>query len=269
MADILDKIVASKRKEVEAAIRARPLRDLMTQADAAPPALDFVAPLRCSPPIRLIAEVKKASPSKGVIRADFVPANIAKEYETAGASCVSVLTDHDFFQGSIDDLAAVRQSVRLPLLRKDFIIHPYQIFEARAAGADAVLLIAECLNRQELRGLYQLTRDLGMAALVEIHSASNLDNALHTGTELIGVNNRDLRSFEVDLQNTLTLRKKIPEHIVLVGESGIASRDDAVLLEENRIQAMLVGESLLRQDDIPRAVATLIGRNAEDRPADI
>lgn len=259
MADILAKIVNSKKQEVEDAIRLRPLRDLMKAADAAPPTLDFIEPLRSAPPIRLIAEVKKASPSKGVIRESFNPVEIAKSYEQSGASCISVLTDKEFFQGSLDYLTAIRAEVALPLLRKDFIVHPYQVFEARAAGADAILLIAECLNRQELRGLYQLATDLGLAVLIEFYSPTNLENVLHTGTELIGINNRDLNTFEVDLQHTIRLREKIPADKVVVGESGIYSRADAQLLEQNHIQAMLVGESLMRQEDIGLAVQRLLG----------
>lgn len=260
MSTILDKIVTAKRKEVEEAIRQRPLRDLMKAADAAPPPRDFLAPLQSAPPIRLIAEVKRASPSKGVIRADFDPVAIAVAYEQAGASCISVLTDVQFFQGSLDYLSQIRAAVELPLLRKDFVIHPYQVFEARAHGADAVLLIAECLNRQELKGLQQLTRDLGMHALVEVYQAANLDNALSTGTDLIGVNNRDLSTFEVDLERTLKLRKIIPSSCTLVAESGISQRADAVRLEEHNVQAMLVGESLMRQPDVAAAVRSLLGR---------
>ncbi len=259
MNHILDKIVAVKRKEIEAAIRLKPLRDLMKAADDAPAALDFLAPLRAGPPIHLIAEVKKASPSKGVIRQDFDPLAIAQAYEQAGASCISVLTDVQFFQGSLKYLADIRAAVKLPLLRKDFVIHPYQVFEARAHGADAVLLIAECLNRQELRGLHQLIRELGMYALVEVHLSSNLDNALSTGSELIGINNRDLTTFEVDLERTIKFRKQIPSDRILVGESGIHSRADALKLQESNVQAMLVGESLMRQPDISAAVHALLG----------
>lgn len=259
MADILEKIVETKKKEVEAAIRARPLRDLMAAADAAPQPRDFLAALQSSPPIRLIAEVKKASPSQGMIRPDFDPVAIATDYQAAGAACISVLTDSPHFHGSLDYLTAISQAVEIPVLRKDFIIHPYQIFEARVAGADAILLIAECLNRQELRGLYQLTRDLGMAALIELYQPANLDNVLNTGTELIGVNNRDLSTFQVDLQQTLKLRKQIPSDKTLVGESGIQTRADAELLQEHGVQAMLVGESLMRQSDIQAAVRALLG----------
>ena len=264
MKNILDKIVSVKRKEVEEAIRQRPMRDVMKAADTAPAPLDFLEPLRAAQPIRLIAEVKKASPSKGIIREDFDPIAIAQAYEQGGASCISVLTDVPFFQGSLDYLAAIRAAVTLPLLRKDFIIHPYQIFEARANGADAILLIAKCLTRQELKGLQQLTRELGMHALIELYLPTNLDNVLNTGTELIGVNNRDLTTFEVDLERTIKLRKLISEHCTLVGESGIATRDDALRLEANNVQAMLVGESLMRQTDVAHATRTLLGLTPSD-----
>ncbi len=259
MADILEKIVATKRREVEEAIRLRPLRDLMKIADQSPPARDFIAPLRNAPPIRLIAEVKRASPSKGIIRENFDPVAIATAYVDAGASCLSVLTDKDYFQGSLDYLIEIRAKVDVPLLRKDFVIHPYQIFEARVAGADAVLLIAECLTRQELRGLYQLVRELGMRALVEFYERSNLDNVLNTGAELIGVNNRNLKTFAVDLQHTVRLRREIPPDKIVVGESGIYTAADAKLLQDSGVQAMLVGESLMRQADIGQAVHALIG----------
>jgi indole-3-glycerol phosphate synthase len=260
MANILEKIVATKRKEVEEAIRIRPLRDLMRKADAAPPARDFLAPLRGGLPIRLIAEVKKASPSKGVIREDFQPVEIAKLYAKHGASCISVLTDRDYFQGSLTYLEDIRAAVDLPLLRKDFIVHPYQIFEARVAGADAVLLIAECLTRQELRGLFQLVRELGMRALIEFCLPENLDNVLNTDAELIGVNNRNLKTFEVNLEHTVRMRRQIPSEKIVVGESGIYTAADAIHLENHNVQAMLVGESLMRQADIGSAVQALLSR---------
>ncbi|GAB5404866.1 MAG: indole-3-glycerol phosphate synthase TrpC [Aureliella sp.] len=259
MTDILQKIVAAKKKEVEQAMRERPLRDLMKQADAAEPTRDFIGALKGDQGIRLIAEVKKASPSKGVIREDFDPVAIAQQYAASGAAAISVLTDTDYFQGHLDYLRDVSAAVDIPVLRKDFVVHPYQIYEARVAGADAVLLIAECLSRQELRGLYHSIRDLGMAALVEFYSPQNLDNVLNTGTELIGVNNRNLTSFDVDLNHTLRLRKQIPEDKIVVGESGILTREDALLLQDGGVHAMLVGESLMRQQDIPTAVRTLLG----------
>ena len=259
MTDILTKIVTSKKAEVEAAIKARPLRDLMKQADDAPPTKDFVQALREGNSIRLIAEVKKASPSAGLLRENFDPVEIARCYEQAGASCISVLTDTEYFQGSLEYLTAIREATTLPLLRKDFIIHPYQVFEARVAGADAVLLIAECLNRQELRGLHQLATDLGMATLIELYNKSNLDNVLNTGTPLVGINNRDLSTFEVDLHRTIRLRELIPEDRIVIGESGINTRADALLLEQNNVQAMLVGSSLMRCQDIGSGVRELLG----------
>ncbi len=258
MPNILQRIVATKKQEVEIAIRQRPLRDLMAAAQTVPPPRDFLAPLRTAPPIRLIAEVKKASPSKGIIRDDFDPVAIAKSYEAGGASCLSVLTDVEYFQGHLDYLKAVKLAVSLPVLRKDFVIHPYQVFEARVAGADAVLLIAECLSRQELRGLYQLIRELGMIALIELHDAANLDNVLNTGTELIGINNRDLTTFEVSLDRTIQLRKRIPEDRIVVGESGIVTHQDALKLQNSNISGMLVGESLMRVPDIRQAVVDLL-----------
>lgn len=260
MTDILTQIVASKKQEVEASIRERPLRDLMKQADDAPPTRDFAAALVASESISLIAEVKKASPSKGVIREDFDPVAIAKAYSGAGASCISVLTDEQYFQGDLDYLARIKAEVNVPLLRKDFIIHPYQVFESRVAGADAILLIAECLNRQELRGLSQLATDLGMQTLIELHDKRNLENVLNTGTSMVGINNRDLNTFEVDLNHTIQVRQDVPEDKVVIGESGIYTRDDALLLQENGVQAMLVGESLMRQQDVGEAVMKLLGR---------
>jgi indole-3-glycerol phosphate synthase len=258
MTTILERIVATKRQEVEVAIRQRPLRDLMAACNTAPPPRDFLTPLRNSPPIRLIAEVKKASPSKGVIREDFDPVQIARAYEAGGATCLSVLTDEQYFQGKLEYLTAVKNAVALPILRKDFVIHPYQVFEARVAGADAVLLIAECLSRQELRGLYQLIRELGMHALIELHAPSNLDNVLSTGTELVGVNNRDLATFQVSLERSLQLRKRIPADRVMVSESGITSYSDTQVLQSHNIQAILVGESLMKQADIRQAAVNLL-----------
>ncbi|GIX00813.1 MAG: indole-3-glycerol phosphate synthase [Pirellulaceae bacterium] len=260
MAGILGRIIEHKRREVEQAIRQRPLRDLMHQADQAGPPRDFLSALRGDGEIRLIAEVKKASPSKGVLREDFDPVAIAQGYQRGGASCISVLTDVDFFQGSLENLSAVHQAVGLPVLRKDFIIHPYQVFEARVAGADAILLIAECLSRQELRGLYNLARDLGMAVLIELYEASNLEHVLNTGTDLVGINNRNLDTFEVDLEHTIRLREQIPAETIVVGESGIFHRRDALRLQASGVQAMLVGESLVRQPDVELAVRQLLGK---------
>ena len=209
--------------------------------------------------MRLIAEVKKASPSKGIIRADFDPVAIAQCYEAAGASCLSVLTDREYFQGALEFLTQIRQHVRLPILRKDFIIDEYQVVEARAAGADAVLLIAECLSAERLDQLYQLIRQLGMHALIELYDSKNLPAVLATGSPLVGVNNRDLHTFVVDLNHTLRLKWQIPADRLLVAESGIASRADVELLERAGVGAMLVGESLMREPDIAAAVHALLG----------
>ncbi len=258
MSNILQRIVATKKQEVEIAIRQRPLRDLMAATQDTPTPRDFLAPFRDAPAIRLIAEVKKASPSKGIIRSDFDPVEIARAYEAGGASCLSVLTDEQYFQGHLDYLKAVKTAVSVPILRKDFVVHPYQVFEARVAGADAVLLIAECLSRQELRGLYQLVRELGMTALIELHDPANLDNVLNTGTELVGINNRDLTTFEVNLDRTIMLRKRIPQDRIVIGESGIVTHADALKLQNSNIQGMLVGESLMRCPDIRQATADLL-----------
>ena len=255
---ILDRIVASKREEVIRAKGERSLEELRRAAAAAPPARDFLAALRRSDRVGLIAEIKKASPSKGVIREDFDPVAIAKIYEAAGADCLSVLTDAPFFQGHLNYLRAVRAAVSLPLLRKDFIIDPYQILEAREAGADAVLLIAECLEAAELAALREEIEAWGMTALVELHDPEELPKVLACGARLVGVNNRDLRTFQVDLDQTVRLRGAIPETITLVGESGIRTSADVHYLRRHRVDAILVGESLMASPDIGAAVRQLL-----------
>src|SRR3954469_1950795 len=226
MTTILDEIVASKRREVEAARRRMPLEELEVQAAEAPPVRDFRAALAGPGPIQLIAEVKKASPSAQVIRADFDPIAIARIYQAHGAACLSVLTDVPYFQGHLSYLARIRASVAIPLLRKDFIIDEYQVVEARLAGADAVLLIAEILDDIQLAALLARIRSLGMAALVEFHDEANLPRVLASGADLIGVNNRDLTRFVTDLDLTLRLRDQVPPDVVLVSESGIRTRAD-------------------------------------------
>ena len=254
----LEEIVVHKRGEIAQALRARPLELVQQEAKRAPRPRDFFAALGGAPPIRLIAEVKKASPSAGLIRPDFDPVKIAAVYEEHGASCISVLTDEHFFQGALAYLTAVKQAVGIPVLRKDFIIDPYQVWEAKAAGADAILLIAECLDDCSLRSLHQLALDLELTPLVEIYDEANLPRVLEAGATLIGVNNRDLRTFKVDLGHTLRLRTHIPNHCLLVGESGIQKREDALLLQQAGVDAMLVGESLMRQSDIGAAVDQLL-----------
>jgi indole-3-glycerol phosphate synthase len=259
MPTILDDIVATKRQEIVAAKARRPEAELRTQLPAAPAPRDFLAALRGPGPVRLIAEVKKASPSKGVIRPDFHPVQIAQTYQAHGASCLSVLTDEHYFQGSLDYLRAIRAAVDLPILRKDFILDPYQVFEARAAGADAVLLIAECLDDELLATLHNTIVELGMTPLVELYEPANLPRVLNIGARLIGINNRDLRSFHTDLDHTLRLRGQIPSDRVVVGESGIRTRADVQRLAAAQVNAMLVGESLMRHPDVGAAVDELLG----------
>jgi indole-3-glycerol phosphate synthase len=260
MSTILDKIVATKRMEIEQAKSARPVAELRAGLKDAPPVRDFFAALAAEGPIKLIAEVKKASPSVGLIRADFDPVAIAKIYAAHGASCISVLTDEPHFQGRLEYLTAVRAAVPIPLLRKDFILDSYQLVEARAAGADAVLLIAECLDDCNLRKLFNETCELGMTPLVELYEPANLPRVLEAGATLIGVNNRNLHTFEVDLNHTIRMRREVPDNCVLVGESGIKTHADVEKLESAGVDAILVGESLMREPDIGAAVDRLLGR---------
>jgi indole-3-glycerol phosphate synthase len=257
---VLDKIVAAKRREIAACRERVPAAKLRRRLADAPPVRNFFAALAQPGPIRLIAEVKKASPSAGVIRADFDPVEIAKIYEAHGAACLSVLTDEPFFQGRLEYLAAVRQNVALPVLRKDFILDEYQLLEARVAGADAVLLIAECLDDCHLRSLHNAAIDLGMTPLVELYEPENLPRVIAAGATLVGVNNRNLHTFEVRLEHTLRLRDAIPDECALVSESGIKTRADVQRLEAAGVDAILVGESLMREPDIGVAVDRLLGR---------
>jgi indole-3-glycerol phosphate synthase len=262
MPSILDEIVATKRREVDAGRRRMPIEELEAQALEAPPARSFREALVGPGPIRLVAEVKKASPSAGVIRADFDPIAIARAYQAHGAACVSVLTDVPYFQGHLSYLARVRAAVVLPLLRKDFLIDEYQVVEARVAGADCVLLIAEILDDPALTRLLDRARGLGMDALVELHDAEQLDRVLAAGADLVGINNRDLRTFVTDLEHTLRLRERVPPGVVLVSESGIRDRRDVERLEAAGVDAVLVGETLMRQTDVGAAVAALLGLDA-------
>ncbi len=257
---ILDEIIAAKRRELEDAKRSRPEADVRRAADGAPPPRNFFAALAAPGPIKLIAEVKKASPSAGLIRENFNPVEIGQTYERHGASCISVLTEEQFFAGSLDYLRDVRSAVTIPCLRKDFIVDKYQLYEARAAGADAVLLIAECLDDCNLRALFNAAVALGMTPLVELYDAENLQRVFDAGATLIGINNRDLRTFETDLDHTLRLRERIPGECVLVAESGIQTRGDVARLEAAGVDAILVGESLMREADIGAAVDRLLGR---------
>jgi indole-3-glycerol phosphate synthase len=258
MPTILDKIVATKREEIAVAKSVRPERQLREMLGNAPPVRDFFAALAADGPIKLIAEVKKASPSKGVIRADFCPVEIATCYAESGATCLSVLTDVQYFQGHLDYLTRIRAAVDVPLLRKDFILDTYQLLEARLAGADAVLLIAECLDDCHLRKLHGEALDLGLTPLVEFHEPDSLPRVLAAGATLIGVNNRDLRTFQVDLGHTIRMRERIPDDCLLVGESGIRTPEDVRRLADAGVDAILVGESLMAQPDIRVAVRTLL-----------
>ena len=259
MSNILNEIVVAKRKEIAARKEQLPEIELRSALNDAPEPRDFFSPLAAGGRVSLIAEVKKASPSAGVIRADFDPVQIAKTYATHGASCLSVLTDEPYFQGHLDYLRDVRAAVELPVLRKDFILDTYQLLEARTAGADAVLLIAECLDDCDLRKLFNETVELGMTPLVELYEPENLPRVLDAGATLIGVNNRDLRGFTTDLNHSIRLRAQIPDQCVLVSESGIRTAADVDRLVEAGVDAMLVGESLMRQPDIGAAVDALLG----------
>ena len=257
---VLDKIVTRKLEEIATAKQSRPLESLREQLAEAPPVRSFFDALAADGPIKLIAEVKKASPSKGIIRADFDPVRIAMSYATHGATCISVLTDESFFQGNLDYLSEIRQAVEIPLLRKDFILDSYQLVEARVAGADAVLLIAECLDDCNLRKLHNEAIDLGMTPLVEFYEPDNLNRVLEAGATLIGVNNRDLRTFDTDLQHTVRQREKVPSDCLLVGESGIHAPEDVRMLADAGVDAILVGEHLMSQDDVGGAVRRLLSK---------
>ena len=252
MSDILNKILATKKTEVAASKLAVSLDHLQAQAEAQGEPRDFVGSIHkkiMANKAAVIAEIKKASPSKGVIREDFKPAEIAKSYEKAGAACLSVLTDEQYFQGSAAYLKQARAACKLPVLRKDFIIDEYQVFEARAMGADCILLIVAALELAQMQKLEALANELGMAVLVEVHDADELALALQLDTPLIGINNRNLRTFEVSLQTTLDLLKIMPEDRFVVTESGIFTPDDVKLMLDNQVQGFLVGEAFMRQDD--------------------
>ena len=264
MSDILNKIVAVKREEVAAAQKRMPLAAMRADAESRVLTRDFEGALRAKiakGQAAVIAEIKKASPSKGVIRADFIPADIAQSYAdgdgTVSAACLSVLTDKQFFQGSVDYLKQARASCQLPVLRKDFMVDAYQIYESRAMGADAVLLIAACLDDAQLQDFEAIARDLDMAVLVEVHDAAELERALKLQTELIGINNRNLRTFEVSLQTTLDLMKDVPAERLLITESGILTPADVQQMRAAGVHAFLVGEAFMRADDPGLALAQL------------
>ncbi|MEG0225987.1 MAG: indole-3-glycerol phosphate synthase TrpC [Comamonas sp.] len=264
MSDILNKIVAVKREELAAARKRMPLADMRRDAESRVLTRDFEGALRAKIAkghAAVIAEVKKASPSKGVIRADFIPADIAQSYADGdgkvSAACLSVLTDKQFFQGSVDYLKQARASCLLPVLRKDFLIDPYQVYESRAMGADCVLLIAACLEDAQMAEMEAVARSLDMAVLVEVHDAAELERALRLKTALLGINNRNLRTFEVSLQTTLELQKQVPADKLLVTESGILTPADVKTLRDAGVNAFLVGEAFMRADDPGLALAKL------------
>ncbi|MDO8756090.1 MAG: indole-3-glycerol phosphate synthase TrpC [Polaromonas sp.] len=260
MSDILNKIVAVKREEVATAIKRKPLAAMRFDAESRVLTRDFVGALRAKISAgkpAVIAEIKKASPSKGVLRTDFIPADIAQSYAEHGAACLSVLTDKDFFQGSIDYLKQARASCSLPVLRKDFIIDPYQVYESRVMGADCILLIAACLDDAQMKALEALALSLDMAVLVEVHDRAELDRALKLRTPLLGINNRNLQTFEVSLDTTLGLVKEVPADRLLVTESGITTAADVARLRDAKVNAFLVGEAFMRAEDPGVALAGL------------
>ena len=262
MSDILDKIIAVKKQEVAAALARKSLALVRADAESRVLTRDFVGALRAKIAAgqpAVIAEIKKASPSKGVIREDFIPADIAQSYAENGAACLSVLTDVQFFQGQVDYLKQARASCQLPVLRKDFMVDAYQIYESRAMGADCILLIAACLNDAQMKDFENIARSLDMAVLVEVHDGAELERALKLKTPLIGINNRDLQTFEVSLDTTLSLRGQVPAERLLVTESGIHTRDDVLRMGAAGVNAFLVGEAFMRAPDPGVALATMFG----------
>ena len=260
MSDILDRILAVKRAEIEAARRRKPLEALREEASAAAPARDFAGAMRSALAAgrpAVIAEIKKASPSKGVLRTDFDPALIAQSYARYGATCLSVLTDQQFFQGRPEYLAQARVASGLPALRKDFVIDPYQVYEARTLGADAILLIVAALDLAVMQELEAIADTLGMGVLVEVHNASELKAALRLCTPLLGINNRNLRTFETRLETTLSLLPDIPTDRLVVTESGIALPADVALMRQHSVHAFLVGEAFMRAADPGAELARL------------
>jgi indole-3-glycerol phosphate synthase len=249
MSDILNKIIAVKHQEVAAARQRKSLASIRADAESRVLTRDFVGALRAKIAAGLpavIAEIKKASPSKGVIREDFIPADIAQAYAEHGAACLSVLTDKDFFQGQVDYLKQARASCDLPVLRKDFMIDPYQVYESRVMGADCILLIAACLTDAEMAEMEAVARSLDMAVLVEVHDAAELQRALKLQTPLVGINNRNLHTFEVSLDTTINMLKDVPADRLLVTESGIATAEDVQKLRDAKVHAFLVGEVFMR-----------------------
>lgn len=260
MSDILRRILATKRAEIEAARASVPLEEMERRARAAPPPRDFAGALRAKIAAgrpAVIAEIKRASPSKGLLRDPFEAAAIARSYAAAGAACLSVLTDHEYFQGAPEHLVAARAACALPVLRKDFVVEPYQVHEARAMGADCILLIAAALAAGDMRGLEGIARELGMAVLVEVHDAVELESALTLRTPLLGINNRDLRSFETHLETTLGLLPRVPPGKLVITESGILAPGDVKRMHAAGVTAFLVGEAFMRSPEPGKALIYL------------
>ena len=260
--DILKKIIARKHEEIAERSAKVSIDDLKQQIESASPVRPFVGSMEekiASGRAAVISEIKKASPSKGVLREDFNPAEIARSYAANGAACLSVLTDRDYFQGHEDYLVQAREACDLPVIRKDFIIDPYQVYEARAIGADCILLIVSALDDQQMGSLMDLAHELGMDVLVEVHDREELDRALKFDTRLVGINNRNLRTFEVSLNTTLGLLDVIPDDRIVVTESGILSPHDVKLMREHDVHAFLVGEAFMRADDPGAELAALFG----------
>ncbi len=262
MTDILERILAVKAEEIAEAQCAIPLAEIRDRALAAGPPRDFAGALQkriAAKQPAVIAEIKKASPSKGIIRADFDPAAIARSYEQHGAACLSVLTDRQFFQGAPEYLQAARAACALPVLRKDFIVDPYQVYEARAMGADCILLIVAALDDRQMHSLEQHAHELGMAVLVEVHDSAELDRALALKTPLLGINNRNLRTFETRLETTLDLLPRIPAGRTVITESGISTAADVARMTDHQIYGFLVGEAFMRAPDPGGALKALFG----------
>ena len=263
MSDILNKIIATKHEEIAAALAVKSLPAVEAEAAAQPAPRDFVGAIRskisCGQPA-VIAEIKKASPSKGVIRPDFQPAEIARSYERHGAACLSVLTDRQYFQGCPEYLQAARAACALPVLRKDFMVDAYQVAEARAMGADCILLIAAALSLADMQALEAQAHAYGMAVLVEVHNGEELDAALQLKTPLLGINNRNLRTFDVSLETTLGLLARIPAERIVVTESGILKPEDVALMRANRVDSFLVGEAFMRAPEPGEELARLFAR---------
>ncbi|MEY4713403.1 MAG: putative indole-3-glycerol phosphate synthase [Pseudomonadota bacterium] len=262
MSDILQKIVAVKHEEVAAARKKMPLEAVRSDAESRVLTRDFEGAMRrkiAAGRPAVIAEVKKASPSKGVLRPDFIAADIAQSYAEYGAACLSVLTDRQFFQGQPDYLKQARASCDLPVLRKDFLVDPYQVYESRAMGADCILLIAACLDDAQMADFEAIARNLDMTVLVEVHDGDELDRALRLKTPLVGINNRNLRTFEVSLDTTLGLMPRLPADRLLVTESGILSASDVRRMRDAGVHAFLVGEAFMRAPEPGEALAALFG----------